>query len=513
MALPAGDQYISNVVCLMHMDDTSLTDFTGKTVTLAGNVARSATQSKFGGYSAVFDGTGDYLTLADSTAWDFTVAFCVEMWVYVSAFSASGTAFALQQSGGGAGGFELYSDNSGTLYFRRSSSVLVVTSSAGALSTGGWHHLAATWDGGTYKVFVDGTSVGSGVSSTAPANVSGVLKIGAYPGTSAYDMNGYIDEVRITNGVARYTADFTAPTVAFPETYLRISGTTKNSGGTLSPSVVRVMRCSDSALAGSVLSDYSTGEYVVTALDNTPHYAVCHADLFDQYWSSTVLLMHMNDTGLTDEKGKAITLAGGAARSATQSKFGGYSAYFDGTGDYLTTPDSADFAFASGDFTIECYFKQEATGGTYALAAQRTTTTSSYSFAFQITGSTVTFICSTSGTATTHTVTAAYTQETSNWHHAAAVRSGTLLTVFIDGTPGTSVSISTTALANSSAVLSIGGDETGSSNQFNGYIDDLRITKGVARYTLAFTPHTSAHPHAYSGATENALIYDNITPY
>lgn len=511
MSLPAGDPYWSSVSCLLHMNDTGLTDVKGNTVTLTGNVARSATQSKFGGYSAVFDGSGDYLGLGTSTIFDLSTSdFTIEFFAYVTTTTMyyaisrrPANGWLITMAGGGSVTWNQWASG-GTYNF--------ATGPASSFTQNAWNHVAICRSGNDVKVYVNGSGGTALSSANRPDSASGTFYIGQDPTTPAKAFAGYIDEFRFTKGVARYSGDFTAPTIPYPDTYLRISGETKNSSGTLSPRVVRVMRCSDNSLAGSVLSDYSTGQYVVTALDSTPHYAVCHSDLFDPYWSSTVLLMHMDSTGLTDEKGKAITLAGGAARSATQSKFGGYSAYFDGTGDYLTTPDSADFAFGSGDFTIECYFKQGATGGTYALCAQRTNTTTSYSFAFQITGSTITFIGSTSGTGTTHTVTAAYTQETSNWHHAAVVRSGTVLTVFADGVPGTSVGIGAAALFDSAAVLSIGGDTTGSSNQFNGYIDDLRITKGVARYTTTFTPHTAAHPHAYS-ATENAQIYDNITPY
>lgn len=493
------------------MNDTGLTDVKGNAVTLTGNVARSATQSKFGGYSAVFDGSGDYLGLGTSTIFDLSTSdFTIEFFAYVTTTTGyyaisrrPSNGWLITMTGGGTVNWNQWTSG-GTF----NSAV----SPASSFTQSAWNHVAICRSGNDVKVYVNGYGGTALSSANRPDSASGTFYIGQDPTTPASAFAGYIDEFRFTKGVARYAGDFTAPTIPYPDTYLRISGVTKDVSGTLSPRVVRVMRCSDNSLAGSVLSDYSTGVYVVTSLDSTPHYAVCHSDLFDPYWSSTVLLMHMDSTGLTDEKGKAITLAGGAARSATQSKFGGYSAYFDGTGDYLTTPDSADFAFGSGDFTIECYFKQGATGGTYALCAQRTNTTTSYSFAFQITGSTITFIGSTSGTGTTHTATAAYTQETSNWHHAAVVRSGTVFTVFADGVPGTNVGIGATALFDSAAVLSIGGDTTGSSNQFNGYIDDLRITKGVARYTTTFTPHTSAHPHEYS-ATDNAQIYDNITPY
>lgn len=75
------------------------------------------------------------------------------------------------------------------------------------------------------------------------------------------------------------------------------------------------------------------------------------------YDSFTKLLLHCDGTSNTfiDEIGKTITPAGNATQSTTQSKFGGKSAYFDGTGDYLTIPDSIDFNFNSTPFTIDLW--------------------------------------------------------------------------------------------------------------------------------------------------------------
>lgn len=210
---PNHDQYWDKVVLACPFD-TSLNDTRTKVATAYGNAAVSTSQKMFGAGSANFDGTGDYITYPDSTDWDFTTSFTIEFWCYITAFDTNGTLFVMQQSGATYGGFEFYADQYGTLYFRRSNTLLVVTSATGILTAGSWKHLAATWDGTTYRVFVDGIIVGSGSSASAPANVTGVLRIGTYVGASTYDLNGYIDDLRITKDVARYTANFEPPTKA-----------------------------------------------------------------------------------------------------------------------------------------------------------------------------------------------------------------------------------------------------------------------------------------------------------
>jgi hypothetical protein len=90
-------------------------------------------------------------------------------------------------------------------------------SAAQTFSTGVWYHVAYVRNGSSFRLFVDGTE------KTAGATISGTLFNGTAPfnvGRTADGsnfLNGYIDDLRITKGVARYTANFTAPTKAFPD--------------------------------------------------------------------------------------------------------------------------------------------------------------------------------------------------------------------------------------------------------------------------------------------------------
>jgi hypothetical protein len=213
--------YISTSVLLMHGDgangSTTLTDEYGHTTTAFGNCAISTVQSKFGGASIGFDGTGDYFTVADDSDFDLTGAFTFELQVYVTAFDTSGCFIAMQQSGGTVGGFELYITSAGVVNWNRNNTTNVMLSPAAAISTGAWHHLAVSWDGSTYRMFVNGNKISESASTTPPTNVSGVLRFGNYVANADYDLNGYIDEIRITLGQALYIANFIPPTQAFSE--------------------------------------------------------------------------------------------------------------------------------------------------------------------------------------------------------------------------------------------------------------------------------------------------------
>lgn len=287
-----------------------------------------------------------------------------------------------------------------------------------------------------------------------------------------------------------------------------ISGTVKDASGEFARRVVRAYRRSDGAFASQVVSDAVTGAFSCAALDTSAHYALTldgEVAEYDPYWSNVVLAMHMDDVGLTDVKGHAVTLNGNASRSAAQSKFGGYSAYLDGTGDYITVPSGSDFAFGTGDFTVEFWFMQTVAGNPFLIDCRPTSSTNGAYVTTYINAGTVVFFTNAAARITSSAIT------TGAWYHVAVCRSGTSTRLFLNGTQtGSTYTDPTNYIA---SPVNIGASGNGLF-PLTGYFDDIRITKGVARYTANFTPPTSAFPHGLSiGApTTNALIFDNLIP-
>lgn len=216
----------------------------------------------------------------------------------------------------------------------------------------------------------------------------------------------------------------------------------------------------------------------------------------DPYWNQVVLAMHMDganaSTAFTDVKGKVITSLGNAQISTAQSKFGGSSAFFDGTGDYLNTPSHEDFNFGSGDFTIE-FFIRKTTSAAQVVCAKR----SSIAFGpFQLYCTTAPVIqVSTNGGASWNKETSGPTFTIGEFVHIAAERYGTSLKIYTAGVGGTSVDVGTDALFANSNQVSIGATSDGAF-PFSGYLDDLRITKGLARYKGNFTPPAAEFPNS-----------------
>jgi len=176
--------------------------------------------------------------------------------------------------------------------------------------------------------------------------------------------------------------------------------------------------------------------------------------------------------------GKTVSLSGDAALSTTQKKYGSASLLLDGTGDYLTIPSTDDFGFGTGDFTVEGYFRFNSVAATQNLFDFRAGAASDvapvvyinaggqlryYSYnADRITGATLT---------------------TGIWYHIAVSRSGTTTRMFVNGVLQGAWSAATDYGV--AKPLRVGADWN-TANTVNGYVDEVRISKGIARYTAAF---------------------------
>lgn len=213
-----SDPYFSSVSLLLHMDGSGSTfvDSSGtpKTVTANGDATQSTAQSKFGGKSAYFDGFGDSISFADLQLG--TGNFTVEMWFK----TASTTQYAqlIGNEGGTVGWTLLINNNSSSggqiaVYLAGNA---VVSSSSGDWSDDAWHHIALVRSGSTVTLYIDGTNYGTGSGGSGSWNGTTYF-VGRNNTYSGRDLVGYIDELRITKGVARYTANFTPPTAAFPD--------------------------------------------------------------------------------------------------------------------------------------------------------------------------------------------------------------------------------------------------------------------------------------------------------
>lgn len=219
-----GDPHFDKVMLLLHMDGADgITTFTDsspdpKTVTAGGNAKISTAQSKFGGASAYFDGNGDYLALGGSSAWDFgTGDFTVELLVMF--VSVAGIQCFITNYAGSSLGWSLqYRADAGGLRFGYGNPVII--DAPWTPEPGVWYHVAVARSGETLSVFVDGTLLKSVTDRTDLAGSSAQLWVGSlyYSGQGAIQpLNGYIDDLRITKGYARYAANFTPPAARLPD--------------------------------------------------------------------------------------------------------------------------------------------------------------------------------------------------------------------------------------------------------------------------------------------------------
>jgi len=221
--------------------------------------------------------------------------------------------------------------------------------------------------------------------------------------------------------------------------------------------------------------------------------------------SYTVSLLHMNgaDASVVFTDGAfggthTWTTYGNAQIDTAQSKFGEASGLFDGAGDYIDTPDSTDWTMGNGNFTVDSWFRPASLTANVCLICQCDSFGNATSHSFYIfrTASTVlgkVYYGDTGITASSATV-----LEINTWNHVALVRNGANLTIYLNGVAGGTIgNIGTETINDSANKLTVGRIGEYDGYYFNGWIDELRISKGIARWTANFTPETGEYGPDY----------------
>ena len=416
-----------------------------------GNAQISTSQYKWGASSMYFDGTTDYLIPYGSTTNLLAFgsgAFTIEMWFYVTSFpSQYGVLYDCRPTSTNGSYPVISLENNGTAYFYVNTAN-AISSGSGVISTNRWYHLAVVKAGSSTKMFVNGNQVGSTYADTNtylnPANRPAIGAEGFTLGSNS--LNGYIADLRVTKGYARYPYNFTAPTAALPLFYQAAA----------TPSA-------------------------------------------DPYFENTTLLLPGNGTNgaqnntFLDSSTNAFTITrNGNTTQGTFTPFSqtGWGNFFDGSGDYLTVASSADFNIFNGDMTFECWFYSTAASlgsrseHLFAFVQDATNRESLY-----FNGTTLTFWTS-SGAGNGPRITYANTPQ-NQWIHVAVTKSGSLFTMYINGVSvGTST---TTQYSTSNQSLQIGtyNNAGTAADSFTGYISNVRVVKGTNVYTTNFIPSTT----------------------
>jgi hypothetical protein len=227
------DQYYYDNVLSMHCDNDgsgSFVDSSAYQRTISGNATLSNTQSKFGNSSAYFDGAS-VLTVPSSSDLDLGNIYTIEAWVLSNDITRDAGILARGQYQGNQGGrwdgltFSIRTSSAVSVYFYATNNgneqILTVQN---ALTQGQWTHVAVVRNGTNGYVYINGVLGGSisNLNSNGPSSRN--LLIGRWDYdradepevTSHMYFNGYLDDVRYTNGLARYTTTFTPPTAALP---------------------------------------------------------------------------------------------------------------------------------------------------------------------------------------------------------------------------------------------------------------------------------------------------------
>lgn len=202
----------------------------------------------------------------------------------------------------------------------------------------------------------------------------------------------------------------------------------------------------------------------------------------------------------TNQAAKTINFVGNAQIDTAQSKFGGASCLFDGTGDSLAIADSDDWNFGTGDWTVDLWIRRAVTSSDQI--AFEVGNAASDGIRFNVERGTGAQDLQINGTTSNIGGTAFNIDQ---WYHIEINRSGTTVNYFIDGVAQTGTT-SSADITSGTAGLTIGNDDSAGGIAYNGWIDEVRVSKGIARHTSNFTPEIVAYSGAGGSFASNMML-------
>jgi hypothetical protein len=210
---------------LLHGDGVGATfidsETTPKAITALGDVTQSVAKSQFGGKSISFDGNGDYLSFTGDSGMTFGAGdFTIDLWFLLN--NISGQQEILDaRAAPGATPWAMAVINGTQLQWYNGTSYLAPVS----LSANTWYHYAVVRSSGVTKQYLNGSQINSFTDNVNYTNGANNWYIGRAYDAALYYFNGYIDELRISKGVARWTANFTPPVSAYGQPPVTFGGT------------------------------------------------------------------------------------------------------------------------------------------------------------------------------------------------------------------------------------------------------------------------------------------------
>lgn len=380
------------------------------------------------GGSGYFPGSGNYISLAGTVNQNLlgNSDFTIELWAYSATSTFNQTLLSHTDLSSGRGyGWNLRFEGSYNIKFYVGSGTAgsdneFLTATSTGIKQNTWNHIAITRQGSSTRCFVNGV----------------LITTVAFPAT--FDLTG-----RVPFQVGQRGTSLPEPIIGYVSNARVVAGT------------------------AVYTANFTPPTSPVTAI------------------TGTSLLLNFTNAGIYDAAVlNDLTTVGNAQVSTAQAKFGSSSMAFDGTGDYLTVPNSVNLTFGTGDFTVEAWVNLNVLGSDRSVIDFRSSVNSFGACYISGSGNRISFYDG--------SVTSSGTSMTSGtWNHLAWVRIGTTLYGYLNGVQQWTRTLSTNITTVGSP--KVGADYNGSLSMMNGYIEDLRITR-AARYTANFSVPTAPFP-------------------
>lgn len=448
----------SNTKLMLHFDGTGNSPFVDvsprfRRMQIVGGYYKAG-PVKFGSGAGTWNGGAGDLLYCETAAPDGDLAmgtqpFTIDCWINISNPNGTFMIYDTRPNGTASGPYQtLYFSAHVLAYYTGGANVILGTTN---LAQSVWYHVAVCRNAGVTKMYLNGVQEGpsytDGTNYVIDAANRPVIGNDGSSGTG-YAFNGLIDELRVSKYIARWTANFTPPTKAYGD---------------------------------DPINDQLTS-------------LLCH---FDGNGQSGSLIA--NDASLR-RHGNA-TMNGTAMIGGSSTPKFGLALALDGTpGCSASWPNSPDWEFGNGSWTIDWWeYRLSSTDNVATLCRDPTTLYSSFLMGYASSGNLNFYATSKSDGSLSWDIANAVLMgaiQLGVWTHYAVVRSGNSFYTYQNGVKqGTATPAGGISLAPSSGPLSIGKWVGNTTANFYGFIDELRICKGTAKYTgQNFTPPTAPYP-------------------